>query len=205
MQQNTALRHDAMTKTGNNSGHVCPWWVAHTFDNPLRRLVQPADRVLGPYVRPGMTTLDYGCGLGHFSIGMARLVGDEGRVLAVDVQQKMLNTVMSRARKAGLDHIIEPIRCDPAGTQLPGPVDFAVAANVLHELPDLQNALAVIHAALRPGALLYVMEPRFHVGAKRFEAEVAVATGVGFTEKERPDPLRGRGVLLQRATKEEKA
>jgi cyclopropane fatty-acyl-phospholipid synthase-like methyltransferase len=38
--------------------------------------------MLGPYVKPGMTVLDVGCGMGFFSIGMARMVGDEGRVIA---------------------------------------------------------------------------------------------------------------------------
>ena len=82
------------------SGHVCPWWLAYTFDNPVRRLVHPPGKILGDYVREGMTVVDVGAGFGHFSIGMARLVGDAGKVVAADLQEKMLEKTLSRARRA---------------------------------------------------------------------------------------------------------
>ena len=57
---------------------VCPWWLAYTFDNRLRRLLYKPEMVLKPYVNPGMTLLDLGCGMGFFSIAMASLAGDTG-------------------------------------------------------------------------------------------------------------------------------
>ena len=41
----------------------------------------------------GMTVLDVGCGMGFFSIGLAKLVGDKGCVIAADVQPKMLSVL----------------------------------------------------------------------------------------------------------------
>lgn len=86
--------------------HVCSWWLAYTFDNPVRRVVHDPARVLAPYVTRGMTVVDGGCGMGFFSIELARLVGDEGAVIATDVQQKMLDAVGARARRAGLSRRI---------------------------------------------------------------------------------------------------
>jgi len=51
---------------------VCPWWLAYTFDNPFRRLFQNPDRILGNDAKPGHTVLDIGCGLGYFTLAMAR-------------------------------------------------------------------------------------------------------------------------------------
>ncbi|MGD9581250.1 MAG: methyltransferase domain-containing protein, partial [Vampirovibrionia bacterium] len=66
--------------------HVCPWWKAYFFDNALRRFLQKPHKLLKPYVKPGMSTMDVGCGMGMFVIEMAKLVGDSGKVYAVDLQ-----------------------------------------------------------------------------------------------------------------------
>ena len=56
-------------------GRVCPWWFAYTFDNPLRRLLHNPRKILGPYVKEGDTAVDIGCGMGPFTVELARLVG----------------------------------------------------------------------------------------------------------------------------------
>jgi ubiquinone/menaquinone biosynthesis C-methylase UbiE len=110
-----------------NPTHCCPWWLAYAFDNPLRRMVHDPQKVLGPYLRPGMVALDFGCGMGYFSIAMAKMVGPEGKVLAVDLQSQMLAIMMKRARKAGVDGRIVPVRAEKTRFVLPEPVDFALA------------------------------------------------------------------------------
>ncbi|MGB5880104.1 MAG: class I SAM-dependent methyltransferase, partial [Thermoanaerobaculia bacterium] len=91
--------------------HVCPWWLAYSFDNRLRRFIHRPERLLGPYVRQGMTVLDVGCGMGHFSLGLARMVGSDGQVIAVDLQPEMLEVLSARANKEGLDERIRLHRC----------------------------------------------------------------------------------------------
>ena len=81
------------------AGNICPWWLCPTFDNPLRRLIQDPDRILAGLVQPGETALDIGCGMGYFSIPLARLIGPEGSVICVDLQEQMLAGV--RRRGAG--------------------------------------------------------------------------------------------------------
>ena len=69
--------------------HVCPWWGGYFIDNRFRRLLHDPQAILAPHVQPGDSALDFGCGMGFFSIGIARIVGDEGWVIAVDLQQQM--------------------------------------------------------------------------------------------------------------------
>ncbi len=66
---------DETPSSHSRSGNVCPWWLCPTFDNPLRRLIHNPDRILAGLVRPGEIALDLGCGMGYFSIPLARLVG----------------------------------------------------------------------------------------------------------------------------------
>jgi len=65
--------------------HICPWWLAYTFDNPFRHFFHNPEKMLGSYVAKGMTVLDVGCGMGFFSIGLAKIVGDKGCVIAAEV------------------------------------------------------------------------------------------------------------------------
>ncbi len=68
------------------SNRVCPWWLGYLLVSPLRRLFQDPTEIVRPYAGEGMTVLDVGCGMGFFSLPMARLVGDRGRVVCVDLQ-----------------------------------------------------------------------------------------------------------------------
>ena len=73
--------------------HVCPWWLCWTFDNLFRKLVQDPEEIIKPYVREGSTVLDIGCDMGYFTIPLARLVGEEGQVIATDIQEPMLSSL----------------------------------------------------------------------------------------------------------------
>ena len=87
--------------------HVCPWYCCFTFDNIFRRLVQKPENILKGAVQPGMTALDIGSGMGYFSIPMAEMVGPEGKILALDVQEKMLIGLKKRAVRNGVEKRIE--------------------------------------------------------------------------------------------------
>jgi hypothetical protein len=53
--------------------HVCPWWGGCFIDNPLRRRFHNPLKIVRPYVEPGMTVMDVGCGMGFCSIVMAKV------------------------------------------------------------------------------------------------------------------------------------
>lgn len=181
-----------------DDNHICPWWLAYFFDNPLRRLIHPPDKILGPYVAPGMTVLDFGCGFGHYSIGMARLTGPSGRVVAADVQQKMLDKTMARARKAELGETIHPLLCDGRGIGEAPALDFALLCNSLHETPDPGGLLAELFALLKPGARVLLMEPAAHLKNGQFETELALAEAAGFKVVGQPKVIREMCRLLEK-------
>src|SRR5512146_2182493 len=109
---------------------VCPWWLGYLLATPLRRLVQDPATILAPLVREGMTVLEPGPGMGFFTLEAARRVGPRGRVVAVDLQPRMLAGLRRRAVRAGLDTRIETreARADSLGVQdLAGKVDVCLA------------------------------------------------------------------------------
>jgi ubiquinone/menaquinone biosynthesis C-methylase UbiE len=176
--------------------YVCPWWGGYFIDNPLRRLLHNPQKILGPYVRPGITAMDFGCGMGLFSIAMAKLAGDGGRVIAVDLQQKMLDVLEKRAKKAGVMDRITTHRCEADSLGLTEAIDFALAFYSAHEVPDLGRLLGEIHGCLRPAGKLLVVEPMGHVGSKDFEAMLSLAEKIGFRVQERPRVRLSRAAVL---------
>lgn len=177
--------------------HVCPWWGGYFIDNPFRRLLHNPEKILAPFVSPGMTALDFGCGMGLFSIAIARLVGAGGAVICADVQPRMLSALEKRARKAGVAEQIRIHLCRPDTVSLAEPIDFALAFWSAHEVPDLRRLLEEVCACLRPGGRFLVVEPRGHVGENQFREMVRIAGEVGFGRLDDPPRVRlSRAVVL---------
>jgi len=166
--------------------HVCPWWLAYTFDNPLRRIFHKPEEIFSPYLHEGMTAVDLGCGMGYFSIGMARLVGESGKILSVDVQEKMLDTLMRRAQKAGVAHRITPRLCAEDNITVHEEIDFALAFWMAHETPDEARFFTQVHAALKKSGKLLLAEPKGHVTSDEFKKTVSIAQKMGFTPIDSP-------------------
>ena len=160
--------------------HTCPWWFAYTFDNPLRRLVQNPTAILGDFVKEGQTVVDVGCGAGYFSLALASMVGAGGKVIAIDVQRRILDRARSRAKRRELDRIIEFRLCEPDGLGLDETVDFVLAFWMVHEVSDQKAFLDEVRTSLRPSGLLLLVEPKVHVPAPRFEETVDLARMGGF-------------------------
>ena len=181
------------------AGYVCPWWAASlTIDIPLRRWLHDPQKIVGPYVQPGMTVLDVGCGVGWFSIPMARMVGDRGKVIAVDLQRQMLGRLRRRAEKAGVAGRIELRKCRQDRLGINVEADFALAFAMLHEVPDQRRLLGEIHDCLKPDGHLLLVEPPIHVSANQFAGEVAIAEEAGFRTIEQPRVRWCRAVLLEK-------
>ncbi len=194
-----ARARDPLLKTRRRAvPHCCPWWLAYTFDQPLRRLVQNPERLLGTWLRPGMTALDIGCGMGFFSIPMARLVSPGGHAVAVDVQQKMLEVLMRRARHAGVAGAITPRLASRDSLNVGESVDFALAMWMVHEVEDRARLFAQLAASLVAGGHLLVAEPKVHVTKRAFEETLRIAADEGLSVVERPRVGLSRAALLVR-------
>jgi len=158
-------------------------------------------KLLAPYVRQGMTVLEPGPGMGFFTLELACLVGPSGRVLAVDIQARMLNGLRRRAAKAGLLSRIDTRLATPESLGLAdfaGSVDFTLAFAVVHEMPAAAPFFAESAAASKSGASLLLAEPAGHVPASDFDAELHVADGAGFALVERPSIDRSHVALLKK-------
>jgi ubiquinone/menaquinone biosynthesis C-methylase UbiE len=111
-------------------------------------------------VKPGQTVCDMGCGNGFHTLELARLVGEKGRVLAVDIQPEMLSLLNQRAKQAGLTNI-EPILGTLIDPKLPaGKVDLILCVDVYHEFSHPEHMLKAMRRALAPGGRLVLVEFR---------------------------------------------
>ena len=184
--------------TGN---HLCPPWVGFLLASPIRRLFDDPKRLLDPFVEPGMTVLDVGSSMGFHSLILAGMVGSSGRVVSLDVQERMLRGLRKRARRKGLDERIDTRVCtqDDLGiADLCGQVDVALAFHVIHEMTEPEPILRQVHEALHPGGQLLVAEPPGHVSAEEMVATVAMIGRAGFVESRDLDVRRSRAALFER-------
>ena len=175
--------------------HTCPWWFAYTFDNPLRRLIHDPAKILTGLVSRGDTVMDVGCGLGYFTLGLAELVGSEGRVISVDIQSEMLRRTERRAARRGLADRITFRQCTESSLEVTEPVDFVLAFWMVHEVSQRRRFLADIGSLLRNSGHLLIAEPKGHVSESSFNKTVELVRDVGFDVSEGPTVRFSRSVV----------
>ena len=176
--------------------HVCPWWLAYTFDNPVRRIFHKPDKMFSTYLKEGMTAVDLGCGMGYFSIGMAKIVGESGKIISVDIQKKMLDALIRRAKHDGVYDRIQTRLCDENDIGVQESVDFALAFWMIHETLDEKSFLTQVHLILNDSGKLFIAEPKAHVTFKEFEKIVTIARDVGFKLIASPDVYFSRAAVF---------
>jgi len=188
-------------KAKNMENHVCPWYVGYLLASPLRRLFLDPEKILSPYVKEGMIVLEVGPGMGFFTLTLAKLAGETGRIICVDVQEKMLNNLRKRADKAGLLSRVEPRLCSKDTLQiddLKGKLDFALAFAVVHEVPDAKKLFTEIFSSLKSGGVLLVSEPAGHVTKEEFDSTLLIARSVGFRILDSKNIKRSHSIILKK-------
>jgi tRNA A58 N-methylase Trm61 len=163
--------------------------------------MQNPEKIVAPYIRPGMTVLEPGPGMGFFTLPLARMLGPGGRVVAVDIQPRMLSALARRAAKAGIKDRIETRLASPGSlglADLAGSVDLTLAFAVVHEMPDAAAFFAEIAAASKPGACVLVAEPSGHVSPGEFEKQLEAAGRAGLVREGSPAIPRSSTALLRK-------
>jgi ubiquinone/menaquinone biosynthesis C-methylase UbiE len=178
--------------------HTCPWWLCFTFDNPLRRRLQKPELVLKGLLQPGETAIDIGCGMGYFSLAMAQKVGPAGKVICIDMQDKMLETARRKAERAGLSKVMQFHRCTSDSLGLKVTSDFALAFWMVHEVRDQRKFLGEVRDFLRVGGTFLFAEPKLHVTEAAFNETVSSAVALGFEAAGRPAISMSRAVLFKK-------
>ena len=176
--------------------HVCPAEFAGSLDNSVRKLVHKPGRILEAYISKGMTTLDLGCGPGFFTIEMAKLVGETGKVIAADIQQGMLDKVAVKIRGTDLEHRIELHKCREDVIGISQKVDFILAFWMVHEVPDQKRLFEEMRSVLSPGGRIWIIEPKIHVTEKAFQKMTGLLALTGLKIIEKPGIWLSRSVLL---------
>lgn len=180
---------------------VCPVWIGYLLASPLRRLVQNPDAILAPFVLPSMTVIDVGSAMGFFSLSMAKLVGSSGKVICVDLQEKMLVNLYKRAQSARVADRIETRICTVDGLgidDLSNQIDFALAFAVVHEVPQAKKLFEEIRSALRPEGTLLFAEPKGHVSIDQFQRSLDFARDVGLEVLAGPKIMRSHTAILKK-------
>lgn len=132
------------------------------LNSPLRHLVQPPPRVIERSgVKLGMTILDLGCGSGAFTLPAARVVGEGGKVYALDIQSAMLRQLERRLARAG-NHDIKNVELKQASAyELPladESLDLVMSVAAFHEIPDKPRALREVKRVLKKDGILALTE-----------------------------------------------
>ncbi len=139
--------------------------------------------------------------MGFFTLELAQRVGASGRVVAVDIQPRMIEGLKRRAAKTGLLERIDARLAQPNSmglNGLTGAVDFVLAFAVVHELPDASSFFVEATRAMKSGAHLLLAEPIGHVGVEQFDAELRTAAQAGLELAERPPIRRSHAAVLKK-------
>ncbi len=190
-----------MIVSADMAHRVCPWWLGYLLACPLRRWAHDPVKILAPFVREGMTVVEPGPGMGFFTLPLARMVGTGGRVVVVDIEPRMLESLRRRAARAGLAERIETRLARPESLgldELAGRVDFVLAFAVVHEMPSVASFFAEAARMLKPNACLLLAEPVGHIHAAEFSAELEAAAQAGLEVVEKPLIRRSSAALLRK-------
>ena len=189
---------DLLEKALYRGQHTCPWWLCFTFDNPLRRRLHKPDLILKGLLHPGETAIDIGCGMGYFSLAMAQTVGPAGKVICIDMQEKMLEMARRKAERAGLGKVMQFHRCTADSLGIKVNCDFVLAFWMVHEVRDQRKFLNEVRDLLKEGGTLLIAEPKLHVTGSAFNETASLAVASGFEVANRPAVAMSRAVLLKK-------
>jgi ubiquinone/menaquinone biosynthesis C-methylase UbiE len=180
--------------------HICPYWLGPLFAASFRRKFQNPEKMLRPYVEPGMTVLEVGPAMGFFTLPLAGLVGAEGRVVAADAQAEMLEGLGKRAAEAGCGNIVlhQCSRDSLCLDGFPESVDFTLIFWMLHEVPDSDRLIREVSGVMNTGKFLLFAEPFFHVSRAGYEKNVKIIEEAGFELIDHPKIAFSRSSLFRR-------
>jgi precorrin-6B methylase 2 len=147
---------------GREIAHVMGHQAWEWLERPEREQEERTDLLLAALkLRPGEKVADIGAGSGYFSWRMARLVGEDGIIYAVDIQQEMLDLLMKNMAKRGVEKIVRPILGTVSDPQLPpSSCDTMLLVDVYHEFDHPFEMIARMVDALKDDGRIVFVEFR---------------------------------------------
>jgi ubiquinone/menaquinone biosynthesis C-methylase UbiE len=135
--------------------------MAAIMESRLRyKFFGPAKILQGAGVRPGMKVLEIGCGTGFFTLTAARMLGEQGSLIAMDILLQSVEAVAKKVQAAGLSNV-QVIKGDALDTKLePESFDEVLIFGVIPApMLPMEKLLAEMHRILRPGGMMAVWPP----------------------------------------------
>lgn len=163
----------------------CPVWLSWLveFDNPFAKAHRAKVIIEHLDLKPGMKVADIGCGPGRLTIPIAEILGTQGEIVAMDIQEGMLVQVKQKANIAKLSNIRFLNAGIGSGKLERNYFDRILLISVLGEIPNQQQALKEIFDALKPSGILSVTETIFDPHYQRKETVLQLTESIGFQEK----------------------
>ena len=138
------------------SYHGIPW-----LNRPERIQEENPEEMLEQLqVKPGMTVCDMGCGDGYYTVELARRVGPEGKVLAVDIQPEMLQELSRRCERLDIKNVDMVLGLPHDPTLPEGQVDLILMVDVYHEFSNPVEMLEAMRRSLKPDGRIALVEFR---------------------------------------------
>jgi ubiquinone/menaquinone biosynthesis C-methylase UbiE len=163
-----------------------PHQLSNLIDNPWRRKIQPPGVMpIRHGIEPGMKVLEVGPGNGTYTMETASWVGDDGEVIAVDIEPSAVEQVEARARAEGRENIAARV-ADVVNLPFADETfDAVTLMSVLGELPSPQLALMELYRVLKPGGVIAFSELLVDPDYPLVRTVMALATDAGFRLKKR--------------------
>jgi ubiquinone/menaquinone biosynthesis C-methylase UbiE len=129
--------------------------LAFTLNNPIRRFVEPPERLIQKLnISPSDVVVDFGCGTGFFTVPLARIAS---KTIAVDASSRMLERTASYAKKRGVE--VEVIQSDGKQIRIEDErVDIVFLSHVFHEVEDRPRVLSEFLRIIKPAGRLAIVE-----------------------------------------------
>jgi ubiquinone/menaquinone biosynthesis C-methylase UbiE len=177
------------------NARICPVEKAGGLDNSFRKLLQNPSKILKPYISKGMTVIDLGCGPGFFTIEIAKLLNNSGKVIAVDLQEGMLEIIKDKIKGTKLEKRIELHKCDENKIGITEKVDFIFAFYMIHEVQNQNKLFEELKSILKPEGKIFIIEPKFHVSKISFQDMIRRLKNIGFEIIDSPKIFFSRSIL----------
>jgi len=176
--------------------NICPVEKAGMLDSFFRRIIQNPKKIVKPYVKEGITAMDLGCGPGFFTIEMAKIIQQSGKVIAVDIQEGMLDLLAAKIKGTQYQDIVTLHRAKSNTLDYQGKVDFILAFYVIHEI-NRNNLFSELKSILNPEGKMLIVEPNFHISKKVYKEMLHILEKEGFEIISKPKIFFSRAVLVK--------
>ena len=161
-----------------------PEFFANIIDNPLRRKIQPPSEMpIRHEIEPGMTVLEVGPGNGTYTVATARRVGNNGKVITVDIEPKMIERVTRRTQVEGTSNIEARVANVYALPFEDSTFDVVYMIAVISEIPEPARAMNEFYRVLTPKGRLVFSELLFDPDYPLAQTLIRKANSVNFRLK----------------------